>query len=177
MKVANKLLLIIGFTLWANTVIADTGNSKTLVKELAVFAPYIGTWQSAFSMGEKTVYDVAKWERALNGTTLRTLHSINNGEYGGESLIFFDKKAQQLVFYYFTTAGFYTQGTIEVVSDNSFIAYEDVTGNENGITKVKSTSTLAKDKLTVATSYFKHGQWTTPQTRVYQPSEKSVVFK
>ena len=177
MKILNNLLLIVCLVFVANNALAKSTESKTLAKELAIFEPYIGTWQSEFSMGNSTVYDVAKWERALNGTTLRTLHSINNGEYGGESLIFFDKKSQQLVFYYFTTAGFYTQGTIEVIGENSFVAYEDVTGNQNGITKVKSTSTLSKDKLTVSTSYFKNGQWTKPESREYQPSSKSVQFK
>lgn len=153
------------------------------VKELAIFEPYLGNWEAVFEEkdGKPTVVDVSRWEKALNGTTLRTLHSINNGMYGGESLIFFDKDKQQLVFYYFTTAGFYTQGTIEVLNDNSFVAYEDVTGNKDGITKVKSTSTMSleksPEKLTVSTSYFKKGQWTQPESRTYRRSDKEVKFK
>ncbi|WP_181902176.1 hypothetical protein [Thalassotalea euphylliae] len=149
------------------------------VEQLAMFEPYLGTWEAVFEEenGKPTVVDVSHWEKALNGTTLRTLHSINDGMYGGESLIFFDKTKRQLVFYYFTTAGFYTQGTIEVLSDNRFVAYEAVTGNKDGITQVKSTSTMSPEKLTVSTSYLKKGQWTEPERRTYQRSNKKVKFK
>jgi len=148
------------------------------VNELNVFAPFVGTWTGVLKeeQGKPVLLDVAKWERALNGKALRTLHSINNGEYGGESLIFFDKAKQKIVFYYFTTADFYTQGTIEVVNEHSFIAFEEVSGSAEGITQVKSTSTLVKGQLEVATSYLKKGQWTTPETRIYKRSNDKVIF-
>jgi hypothetical protein len=65
----------------------------SLAKELQVFEPYLGTWQADFAVkqGQPAMQDVSKWERALNGTAIRTLHSINEGMYGGESLIFWDK--------------------------------------------------------------------------------------
>lgn len=155
---------------------------KTLVKELALFQPYLGTWESEFPPAKdgSKVVDVSLWQRALNGKALRTLHSINDGVYGGESLIFWDKKKQKLVFYYFTTADFMTSGEIEILSDNSFAAYEDVSGDSamsQGISKVKSVSTLSKKQLTVETSYLKNGQWTEPKARVYVPSTKTVNFK
>ncbi len=154
-------------------------NNSGLVKELAIFSDYLGTWESVFEEkdGKPTVVDVSHWERALNGTTLRTLHSINDGMYGGESLIFFDKSQQKIVFYYFTTAGFYTNGWMEIIDDQTFVAYEDVTGNKDGITQVKSTSKLLVDKLEVSTSYLKKGQWTQPESRTYTRSTKTVKFK
>ncbi|MCL1143731.1 hypothetical protein [Shewanella gaetbuli] len=147
--------------------------------KLAVFAPYLGTWEADFAVpeGKSPMKDVSLWERALNGNAIRTLHSINDGMYGGESLIFFDNKKQQLVFYYFTTAEFFTQGTIEVIDDNTFVAYEEVSGNDDGITKVKSTSTLLGNEMSISTSYFKKGQWTTPEKRTYKPSKLAVKFK
>jgi len=138
------------------------------VNELTIFAPFVGTWKGVVKEenGKPVLVDVAKWERALNGKALRTLHSINNGEYGGESLIFFDKAKQQIVFYYFTTADFYTQGTIEVLNEHSFVAFEEVTGNADGITQVKSTSTLSENSLAVSTSYLKKGQWNRTSEKV-----------
>ena len=102
-----------------------TKEAAGLVKELKVLEPYLGAWQANFAVqeGQAPVLDVSKWERALNGTTVRTVHSINDGMYGGESLIFFDKSKNSIVFYYFATAGFYTQGYMEMISDNSFVAY------------------------------------------------------
>ena len=151
----------------------------SLVKELQVFEPYFGTWQADFVVpkGQPAMQDVSKWERALNGTAIRTLHSINDGMYGGESLIFWDETKQSLVFYYFTTAGFYTQGSMEVLPNGAFVAYEDVTGNKDGITKVKSTSQFVDGEFKVSTQYLKNGEWTAPESRSYQRSNKQVKFK
>lgn len=159
-----------------------TQGSETFVKELAFFQPYLGTWYSVFEQkdGKPVVSDVSKWQRVLNGKALKTTHSVNDGAYGGESIIFWDKKQQKYLFYYFTTADFMTVGEIEVLSENSFVAYEDVDGESEmskGITRVRSVSTLAKDKITVATSYLKNGEWTKPESRSYTRTDKQVVFK
>lgn len=153
--------------------------ASNLDKELEVFKPYLGTWQADFKVpeGAKKIQDVGRWERTLNGKAIRTMHSINEGEYGGESMIFYDSKKKSLVFYYFTTAGFYTKGTITVLSPTQFVAYEDVTGSKDGITKVKSTSDLKDDKFIVSTSYLKKGEWTKPEQRIYTHSTKTVKFK
>ena len=153
--------------------------ASNLDKELEVFKPYLGTWQADFKVpeGAKKIQDVGRWERALNGKAIRTMHSINEGEYGGESMIFYDSKKKSLVFYYFTTAGFYTKGTITVLSPTQFVAYEEVTGSKEGVTKVKSTSDLKDDKFIVSTSYLKKGEWTKPESRSYTRSTKTVKFK
>ncbi|MEJ2911826.1 hypothetical protein [Pseudoalteromonas sp. C12FD-1] len=156
-----------------------TDTPTNLDKELAVFKPYLGTWQADFKVpeGAKPVQDVGRWERALNGKAIHTTHSINEGEYGGESMIFYDSKKDSLVFYYFTTAGFYTKGTMKVLSPTQFVAYEEVTGSKEGITKVRSTSELKNDKFVVSTSYLKKGEWTKPEQRTYTRSTKTVKFK
>lgn len=157
-------------------------NVKALAPELAIFEPYLGTWEAEFPSreGQPKIIDVSHWERALNGKALKTKHSINDGAYGGESFMFWDTNVKQIRFYYFTTADFYTTGTIEAQGDGSFVAYEDVTGESEkakGITKVRSTSELLGDKMVVATSYLKHGEWTKPEKRVYRRSTKSVVYR
>lgn len=45
--------------------------------------------------------DIQRWELALNGQAVRILHSINDGEYGGESLLVWDRDRRSLVFHYF----------------------------------------------------------------------------
>lgn len=155
---------------------------KPFVKELQFFQPYLGTWYAVFEEKDDkpVVSDVSNWQRILNGKALKTVHSINDGAYGGESIIFWDNKAQKYVFYYFTTADFMTVGEIEILSDNSFAAYEDVNGESQiskGISKVRSISTLTKDSITVETSYLKHGEWTEPESRRYHRSDKEVKFK
>ncbi|WP_404343622.1 hypothetical protein [Pseudoalteromonas mariniglutinosa] len=173
MAYLKSLLLLLCVSTFA---FADTAE---LNDKLAVFKPYLGTWQADFTISAEKppVQDISQWQRALNGMAVKTLHSINNGEYGGESVIVWDEKKQSLVFYYFTTAGFYTQGTMKVLSPTQFIAYENVTGSKEGITKVKSISEFKDDKFIVATSYLKKGQWTKAEQRTYTRSDKKVIFK
>jgi hypothetical protein len=83
------------------------------------------------------VFDVQYWERILNGNGIKITHSVNDGEYGGESIIMWDLKSKSLQSWYFTTAGFYTEATV-TFEDKKVVSIEKVTGNQNGITKVKS---------------------------------------
>ena len=133
-----------------------------LAPQLEKFRPFLGkTWRGT-GPGQQpgsAVTDIAHWERALNGQAIRTLHSINDGEYGGESLIFWDAKQESLVFYYITTAGVYTHGTMKF-DGAKFVSHETVTGNENGITEVRSTGELLADgRLHSKSEYLANGQW------------------
>ena len=118
----------------------DGNNFKDLSEHLKPFEPYIGkTFKGEFanSTPEKPIYDIVHYERALNGKAIRAVHSVNNGEYGGESIVMWDAEKESLVSWYFTTAGFYTQATMHFENGN-LISIEDVTGNESGITQVKA---------------------------------------
>src|SRR5688572_30209681 len=79
---------------------ANDGDEK-LAEPLKPFAPLLGkTWKGEFkaSTPEKPVFDVARWERALNGRAIRVLHSVNEGVYGGETLIIWDAKKKTLAY-------------------------------------------------------------------------------
>lgn len=151
-----------------------------LDEHLEIFRPYLGTWKGHFkdSTPEKPVIDVATWERALNGKAIRVLHSINDGGYGGESLIFWDAEKKQLVYYYFTTAGFYTTGTTSMV-DGKLTNHEKVTGGASGTTEVKSTSQLRPDGSFIAEAqYLKKGKWEPGHSVTYKRApDAKVVFK
>ena len=154
---------------------------EDLAENLKVFKPFIGKiWKGEFknSTKEKPVIDVARWERALNGQAIRVLHSINNGEYGGESIILWDAKQQSVVYYYFTTAGFYTHGTMKF-EKNKFISHEYVTGNQNGITEVKGTGEITADgKMVSKSQYLQNGKWVDGHEAVYvEDATAQVVFK
>jgi hypothetical protein len=141
--------------------------------------PLLGkTWKSVFpnSTPAKPVVDVSRFELVLNGQAIRNLHSINGGEYGGESLIVWDKAKDSLVYYYFTTAGFYTTGTMKAEA-GGFVAHERVTGDADGITEVKSTSQVLPDgRLHVVSQYLKNGQWV-PGRDVHYSEDKDAVVR
>ena len=159
----------------------DGNNFKDLSEHLKPFEPYIGkTFKGEFanSTPEKPIYDIIHYERALNGNAIRAVHSVNNGEYGGESIVMWDTEKESLVSWYFTTAGFYTQATMHF-EDGNLISIEDVTGNENGITQVKAIiEFLPNGDLHNTSQYLMHGNWVAGHEIYYKedPNAK-VLFK
>ena len=106
------------------------------------------------------------------------MHSVNNGEYGGESIVMWDTKKESLVSWYFTTAGFYSKAILHF-EDEKLISVEDVTGNENGITKVKSEiNLLPNGQLVNSSMYLMNGNWVDDHKIHYKEvADAQVVFK
>ena len=152
-----------------------------LEPHLLPFKPLVGkTWRGVFpnSKPEKPVVDVSRFETALNGQAVRNLHSINDGDYGGESLMIWDKEKQAVVFYYFTTGGFYTTGTIRL-EEGGFTSHEIVKGDGDGIAEVRATFRLLPDgKLHVRSEYLKQGKWVEGRNMDYvEAPDAKVKFK
>lgn len=154
---------------------------ETLDPQLEVFRPFIGkTWKGTFanSTPEKPMIDVARYERAMNGKAVRVMHSVNNGDYGGETLIYWDAEKSKVAYFYLTTAGFRTEGFLTLEKDG-FSALEEVKGNANGITQVRSTSMLsAPGKYKVVAQYLQDGKWVPGRETDYvEDSTAKVIFK
>ena len=156
-------------------------HAQALDEHLAMFEPLVGkTWKGKLGEpgSDSEAWDVSRWERALNGKAVRILHSVNDGQYGGETLIFWNREKERVEFYYFTTAGFFTTGTIEGEA-GMFTAHEYVTGNANGITEVRSRSEILPDgRLKGTSEYFKDGEWVPGHAIVYNEApDAEVIFK
>ena len=130
------------------------------------------------SKGGKPQIDVQHWERALNGRAIRNLHWINDGEYGGESIIRWDSSRKQIRYWYFTTAGFMTEGSI-TIEGRGYTAQETVTGDPDGVTEVKSTGTLGEDGVyRTASQYLQGGQWKPGHAGSYREApDARVIFR
>lgn len=163
-------------------VLAEAENATAALDEhLQPLAPLVGkTWRGELSgpEGEAPKIDVSRWERALNGKAVRVMHSVNDGEYGGETLIVWDQKTEQLVFFYFTTAGFRTEGTFRV-EDGKFYSREVVEGNDQGITEVESISEVLPDgRLQGSTRYLRKGEWVEGHKVIYvEAPDADVVLR
>ena len=149
--------------------------------QLAPLQRLVGkTWRGVFpnSKPEKPVVDVSRFEVALNGKAVRNLHSINDGEYGGETLMVWDKEKQAVVFYYFTTGGFYTTGTVRP-ADGGFTSHEIVKGDADGVAEVRATFRVLPDgRLHVHTEYLKQGKWVEGRDMHYtEAPDAKVRFK
>ena len=174
----RKVTLILLFFL--SCAFTGSAQEKRLDENLQALQPFLGSWRGEFksSTPEKPVIDVALWERALNGKAVRILHSINDGAYGGETLVTWDAKSKTIVYHYFTTAGFQTKGTMKI-DGKKLVCHEVVTGNTEETTEVKSTIEL-RDENTMHTSakYFKNGTSEQGREVTYQRVSGSLpVFK
>ena len=175
----KPLLLFIVLILCINC--AKENEIKSLSNQLKTLEPYIGkTYMGEFanSTPEKPVFDIQKWDRILNGNGVKITHSVNEGEYGGESTIMFDLESNSFKSWYFTTAGFYTVATVTLVN-NKIIFVEDVTGNQNGITQVKSTlELLSNGNMHTKAQYLVNGKWQDGHEIHYkEDSQAKVKFK
>lgn len=164
--------------------VSHAGEEPDLHPQLEFFRPYLDTyWIGDLSQpgADKPTIDRSHWQRALNGQAIKTVHSINNGEYGGESMIFWDEKQQSVAYYYFTTAGFYTHGTMTFdPATNVLEAYELVENNANGITAVKSSSyfDIEAGTLTTSSQYLQNEQWVTGHSAVYRlAGPQEIIFQ
>jgi len=149
-----------------------------LIPQLESFRPFLNIyWRGDLNQGQaKRAVDVSLWQRTLNGTAIKMIHSLNDGEYGGETLLFWDKNTNSLKYFYFTTAGFYTQGSMTFdAHSGTLIAEEVVNGNPNGISKVRSTSKLSPDKLMTQSEYLQNGQWVKGHSAIYHPDPNAVM--
>jgi hypothetical protein len=175
-----RSLVPAAIVLTAGLAFANDGEEK-LAEPLKPFAPLLGkTWKGEFntSTPQKPLFDVARWERALNGQAIRVLHSVNDGIYGGETLITWDARKKALTYWYFTTAGFRTEGTMKH-QNGQWMGHEIVAGASNGITEVKSTSKLLPDgRLQVKAEYLKDGKWSAGREVIYAVTPKAkVIFR
>ena len=177
-----QLCFNLSFVLLSAATVAVSGEPHPALSEnLRAFEPYLGkTWRGEFvgSTPESPIHDVSHWERALGGQAVRILHSVNDGEYGGETIIMWDAKTEKLRFWYFTTAAFRTEGTMEF-ADGKWTAHETVTGNASGVTEVRSTSEILPDgRLHTKSQYLKDGQWVDGHEIHYtEAPDAKVVFK
>ena len=179
MKAPIRLLALAGvFGISLGLLAAD---QPTLDPHLEPLRPWLGkTFKGEFknSTPDKPVVDVARWERALNGKAVRVLHSINDGAYGGESLVMWDDEKKAVAYHYFTTAGFRTTGTM-TFKDGKILSHEVVTGNAGGVTEVRGTFEMRPDgTMHTKTEHLKNGEWTPGRETTYREDSKaSVVFK
>ena len=138
------------------------------------------TWKGHFknSTPDKPLVDIARWERALNGKAVRITHSINNGSYGGETIVMWDAKKQQVGYHYFTTAGFMTAGTM-TFTNGKVLTHEVVSGNSGGVAEVKGMTEMRSDgSFVVKTEHLKDGEWTPGrETTYHEDSSVKVIFK
>jgi len=157
-------------------VVLATPATAALDPRLAPLAPYVGrtfTGQMSPPGAEPAAFDVQQWEEIMGGKAVRITHSINGGDYGGESLLFWDVSRQIIAYWYVTTADFYTHGTMAAAGD-SLVTHELVVGNAGDITEVKGVWRRTAEGLTVTSRMMAGGQWQAERSTEYKETPGAV---
>jgi hypothetical protein len=143
-----------------------------------ILAPFLGrSWRGEFSAStpEHPMVDVASFELALNGQAVRGLHSINDGEYGGETIYLAGAGPTEAAYFYFTTAGFRSEGSLRR-EGNVLSARESIVGEAGGIKEVRATMTILSDtEYVVKSEYLKEGAWVAGRETHYHASPGAQV--
>ena len=122
---------------------------------------------SKVSTKENPMFDVLSCERALNGNAIKVIHSVNNGEFVGETMVMWNPEKGGLQSWYFTSAGSLTIQNVQIKKD-TFISIENVARNQNGITKVKTImEVLNEDQIKKRTKYLMNNMWKDGSEIVY----------
>lgn len=152
-----------------------------LDEHLAPLKPFVSkTWRGEFkrSTGDKPMVDVSQWEVILKGNAVRCRHSVNDGVYGGETIIMWDPEKNALATFYFTTAGFFTEGTMEI-KDGKIHSHEKVRGVNPGVAEVQAVTELTDGKMHVKARFLQGGKWVDAHEILYTeaPDAKVVLVK
>ncbi len=150
------------FLLSTLIVSSQTKPELPLSDHLIEMKPFIGnTYKGDFinSTKENPMFDVLSFERALNGNAIKVIHSVNNGEFVGETMVMWNPEKGGLQSWYFTSAGSLTIQNVQI-RKNTFISIENVERNQNGITKVKTImEVLNEDQIKKRTKYLMNNMW------------------
>ncbi|WP_050808373.1 hypothetical protein [Asticcacaulis biprosthecium] len=145
--------------------LAQTPDVPAKATGRAAFAPleaWAGkTWRGTGNgpAGGAKIQDVQQWQWDLGGHAIRIIHSVNDGAYAGESVLFPAPDGDGFVYTYVTTGGFYTTGVIRPAGQNAYVAEETVHGVP-GLGKLRSEGELGADGVyRVRSSMEKDGQW------------------
>ena len=162
----KHLILLLSLVLVTPVFATDSPHEK-----LTVFSPFIGTWKAQF---DDDTTDVSNWEWIMGGKALRIMHSINDGNYGGEALLHWNTDKEAITYRYVTTATFYTEGTI-TPTENGFDAHEIVFGNMGGITETRSSYSLEEGEMRVWSQFLKDGEWAEKTQATYVKAADAEV--
>lgn len=105
-------------------------------------------------------HEIIKWELALKGDAIKIYQHINENELVGESIIMFDQATNQFSCWYFSSGGVSKKSKV-IVNGEQIILIEDVSKNNNSITKIRTKYEFIKsDSYIKNTQFLINNVWT-----------------
>ena len=103
--------------------------------------------------------DIIRWQRIMGGKAVQSIHSINDGEYGGQTIFFYSPNEEKLLFHYFTTANFHSTGEIVIEESGNMVITEQIHGIDN-LPEARARLVFHDDGWEMKSLYLKDGVWT-----------------
>ena len=121
-----------------------------------------------------SVADIQLWLWSDDGETLIIKHRLEDGSYGGDSIVTKNSETGKLSYIYNTNAGFSTQGDFTLDGKGHWEAVEDVSG-QSDVTKVRSRGYIREDGAMISNSeYLKNGEWVPGNSFIYHESLQNL---
>jgi hypothetical protein len=146
---------------------------------MTAYAPFqhlVGRSWRGTGTKDASVQDVQRWDWAVGGHAVRVVHSVNDGAYAGETLIFRDRDSGAYIFHYFTSGGFHSTGTMRPTGPGAFEVEETVHGLD-GFPPMRSTIVMGDDGVNRSRSFQKEGDaWVEKGGFDYREDPAAVAF-
>jgi len=142
--------------------------------ELERLRPFLGvTWRGDLSDPGTKIRrsDIVRYDRTLNGEAVRMLHSVNDGEFGGEMIIRFSDEKDAVEYHYFTSAGFYVQGIMTLRRGRMIAEDRDAEGRA----VLRTERWLKGESLVSMTRMYRDGKWTRGTEQFYAPAPDEKI--
>lgn len=155
--------------IFLSSVHGDEG--KTILNDLKIFESFIGkTFVTNIENKKKKLIgrEVVKWESVLKGDAIKIHQYINKNELVGESIIMYDIENDQISCWYFSSGGVVRKSKL-LKNENQIIFIEDVTKNNNSITKIRTRfKFIEKSSYQKTTQFLINNVWTEGTKFVYK---------
>ena len=167
------------FIITTSLILGDNIDKPFLSEKIQGFEVFIGKYfkgETFNSTKTKLISEVIHFKRILNGQAIRIVHSINEGEFGGESIITWNQENNILESVYFSTGGNIKHSMV-TLKENTITLVEDVSKNQNSIKKVKTTYYLnSYGQLKKETKYYINNMWIFSHNSNYTESKSSEII-
>ena len=133
-----------------------------------VFAPLMGCWRGAFD-GNADMRDRRCFERVFDGRYVRDTHTVRPGDYGGETIYFFDVQQQTIAFTYYASDGGMSSGHARTEQGAIVFDAHTYVGADGQTMHMRARWTLeGADRFVATTEVERDGAWQPFRRITYQ---------
>ena len=165
-RIISTLIFVLSFSFSDKRVESILLHNDLIAFNSLIGKNFIGEIKS--KVGSRFITEIVSWESALKGDAVKASHIFNDDELLGETLIMYDQLENDISCWYFSSGGISKKSKF-LSKSNDIIFLEDVSRNNNSITKIRTTYKLNKNSsYQKVTQYLINNVWTKGEKVLYQ---------